>query len=101
MSDRLLKESDVLKAIDKRIEKLSKDPQFIRKNGIIDVAGVKKYILAIPSADRPRGKWIWVEHSVFEICKCSICGYCSQLKIPQPYNFCPNCGADMREREDE
>jgi len=32
MSDRLLKESDVLKAIDKRVEELSKDPVFIRKN---------------------------------------------------------------------
>lgn len=33
MSDRLLKESDVLKAIDKRVEELSKDPVFIRKIG--------------------------------------------------------------------
>ena len=57
MSDRLLKESDVLKAIDKRIEELSKHPEFVRKNGNIDVMGVKKHILAIPSADRPQG-WI-------------------------------------------
>ena len=57
MNDRLIKESDVLKAIDKRIKELSKHPEFIRKNGHIDVIGVKKYILAIPSADRPQ-EWI-------------------------------------------
>ena len=56
MSDRLLKESDVLKAIDKRIEELSKHPEFVRKNGNIDVMGVKKHILAIPSAETPQ--WI-------------------------------------------
>ena len=50
------------------------------------------------SADRPQGEWIWVEHPVFERCKCSLCGYCRQLKIPEPDKFCPNCGADMRER---
>lgn len=57
MNDRLIKESDVLKAIDKRIKELSKHPEFVRKNGHIDVIGVKKYILAIPSADRPQ-EWI-------------------------------------------
>ena len=56
MNDRLLKESDVLKAIDRRIEELSADPEFMRKHGHIDVAGVKKHILDIPSADRPQ--WI-------------------------------------------
>jgi len=54
MSDRLLKESDVLRAVDERIEELSKSPVFVRKNGRIDVLGIKDYILAIPSAD----KWI-------------------------------------------
>lgn len=54
MSDRLLKESDVLRAVDERVEELSKSPVFLRKNGRIDVLGIKKYILAIPSAD----KWI-------------------------------------------
>lgn len=57
MNDRLIKESDVLKAIDKRIKELSKHPEFVRKNGHIDVIGVKKHILAIPSADRPQ-EWI-------------------------------------------
>ena len=57
MSDRLLRESDVLTAIDRRIKELSIDPEFLRKNGRVDVIGVKKHILALPSADRPQ-EWI-------------------------------------------
>ena len=105
MSDRLLKESDVLKAIDKRIEELSKDPVFIRKNGIIDVMGVKKHILAIPSVERPQGEWIGYDFPT----KCSVCGhdwdeYVSGQEIwyeGSVPNFCPNCGAYMKGADDE
>ena len=97
MSDRLLKESDVLKAIDKRIEALSKDPEFVRKNGIIDVVGVKKYILAIPSVDRPKGEWIYqFRDSENEEYRCSKCGFPQGDKS----NFCLNCGADMRKESE-
>jgi hypothetical protein len=42
---------------------------------------------------RPRGKWI-IEHDWVH---CFLCGH------EQNYtsNFCPNCGADMREESDE
>ena len=67
-------------------------------------------IVDLPSAqpERPKGKWM--PHR--EICReyigtvlvnvdydywlCDTCGY--RVKKGQPtYNFCPNCGADMRE----
>lgn len=98
MSDRLLKESDVLKAIDKRIEVLSKDPEFVQKNGIIDIIGIKKYILAIPSVDRPKGEWNevpiddWNGITIVPWYKCTVCGVKSMIVSP----YCPNCGADMR-----
>lgn len=97
MSDRLLKESDVLRAIDKRIEVLSQDPVFIRKNGIIDIMGIKKYILAIPSADRPQGEWIeWVAPNGIDWgAKCSCCDYIINATPIYGSNFCPNCGAQM------
>ena len=118
MSDRLLKESDVLKAVDKRIEELSQDPVFIRKNGIIDVMGVKKHILAIPSVERPQGEWItyyppmsdmqksmcgikekgYVPDKRFGRSKCSLCG-CGRPMYED--NYCPNCGARMKGAEDE
>lgn len=118
MNDRLLKESDVLKAIDKRIEELSKDPVFIRKNGIIDIVGVKKYISAIPSADRPRGEWIKKPHKVYlpRDCEplleemyneadhsiieywwhCNQCDYEADRLSKPTFKFCPNCGARMK-----
>ena len=49
----------------------------------------------IPSADRPKGKWI-VEHTGngWSNITCSECGY--KIDKARKYNFCPNCGADMK-----
>ena len=109
MSDRLLKESDVLRAVDKRIEELSKDPVFIRKNGQIDLYGIKKYLLAIPTAEWPQGEWIdkgWKGDWQFEtggrgncwrVFECSLCNGEATRKTP----FCPQCGARMKGADDE
>ena len=40
-----------------------------------------------------RGKWITVKHPLYE---CSICGSVYQ-DVGYGFNYCPNCGADMRE----
>lgn len=56
---------------------------------------IADYIKAIPSADvKPvvHGKWIYNEHTCRE--ECSVCGI---RNISAFRNFCPNCGADMRE----
>ena len=110
MSDRLLKESDVLRAVDNRIKELSLDPQFIQKHGIIDVMGVKKYILAIPSANRPQGEWIYGEHDV-AMCdgyRCDRCGFFvpwdyehKSIDFINDYHFCPYCGARIKGADDE
>lgn len=56
-------------------------------------------IVKIPAADvRPvvRGEWIWTiddDEYLGEYWKCNLCGEHSYIG----YNFCPNCGADMRE----
>jgi len=103
MSDRLLKESDVMRAVDERIKELSNDSAFIRKNGYIDVLGVKKHISAIPSAE---GEWI--EDPINKnIMYCSNCkasytkdflrGMSLYHEPKDTPNFCPNCGVDMRE----
>ena len=53
----------------------------------------KKYIKKIPPADvRPVVRGRWKTTSIY--IKCLECGKWFML-IPQ--NFCPNCGADMRE----
>ena len=69
-----------------------------------------KALEATPSADRPQGQWIdkgWKGDWQFETdgrgnCwyeyECSECGY---IKRGGKSNYCPNCGADMRKREDQ
>ena len=51
-----------------------------------------------PTIERPHGEWIY--HKEWELdgeCafECSKCG----MGVDVDYNFCPNCGADMREGE--
>ena len=54
----------------------------------------------LPSAqpEQKRGRWEqkFKYHNLVEAGKCSVCG-----KWYSTYNFCPNCGADMRERRAE
>ena len=59
--------------------------------------GVKKGA----STNRPQGRNLSEEYpSLFE---CSVCGASCDDTYPWDCDikFCPNCGADMREREDE
>ena len=63
-------------------------------------------IRLIPAADvRPvvRGRWIVEAHRTYYDTRCSACGVKSFVSI-EPKDtisfciFCPNCGADMREK---
>ena len=62
-----------------------------------------------PTIEPKRGEWIVYEGGWKDLdyyppkCKCNQCGYEEELYIlnAKPTNFCPNCGADMREREGE
>ena len=97
MSD-LIERSEVLK----QLHLNHKDVVYIDKNECA------RRIEAIPSA-RPKGEWIVYEGGWKDLdyyppkCKCNQCGYEEELYIlnAKPTNFCPNCGADMREREGE
>lgn len=49
---------------------------------------------AMEGGERPKGEWLdsGVDYSV--LTKCSVCGFDTGWSLA---NFCPNCGADMRE----
>ena len=63
----------------------------------------------IEALDRPTGKWIEVDsfesekHSVTDM-RCSLCGKYASMVLPHRtrcvYDFCPNCGAEMRGEEE-
>ena len=63
------------------------------------VDGICEKIDAIPSADRPQGKWIF--HSEWEEywCRyeCSLCGRTFDYEM----NYCGFCGARMKGADDE
>lgn len=52
----------------------------------------------LPTIGSKHGKWIYqFRDSENEEYRCSACGFPQEFKS----NFCPNCGSDNREREDE
>ena len=71
----------------------------------IRAGDIIKALESIPAADvRPvvRGKWIIEAHRTYYETRCSVCGIKSFVSIePKDVisfcNYCPNCGADMRE----
>lgn len=49
------------------------------------------------TSDRPKGEWVF-KHNSSDIW-CSVCDE-NFDEIPQKFNYCPNCGADMRGDEE-
>ena len=49
-----------------------------------------EYFSGIPSAQPKRGKWIHISEEMWK------CDQCGEISCCSP-NFCPDCGADMRE----
>lgn len=61
-------------------------------------------LIAIESLrnERPKGKWKLYKSPVNRIYQCSCCGKNSpDFTAYMKMNFCPNCGADMREADNE
>ena len=70
---------------------------------------VKEILQSIPAADvRPvvRGHWIGTKEAeemgdIMKEFTCSVCGCCEwDCTESESFNFCPNCGADMRDAND-
>ena len=100
MSDDLIKRSDAIDAVIKTEIRAS---IYYKPNWDM----VKKFIEAIPSADRPQGEWI-VNMINYE----SLCSVCGAKETAFIYGtemwyglgkskFCPSCGARMKGADDE
>lgn len=69
---------------------------------------LKEAIDRVPTADvveRRRGKWIWMGDKGDSRFMCSICKWKeavpTRMGVPNIWEYCPSCGAYMREDEDE
>lgn len=59
---------------------------------------IRSAILGLPSAER---KGNWIVEDIYMSTKCSICGFTLENWMQGAfYNYCPNCGADMRGEQD-
>ena len=56
-------------------------------------------IKAVDAKPVVRGRWIDTDYKPDIYCKCSECGR-RVYAYDDGYNYCPNCGADMRGKED-
>lgn len=85
MSDRLLKESDVLK--------IAFQLPLVVNSAFADA------VKALPSADRLQGEWIYTNDPLRlnDEWACSRCGNISFVKT----NFCDRCGAQMKGVDDD
>ena len=101
MSEDLIKRSDAVIVVCKAL----RTPPL--KGVLTDTVSLAiELVHGIPSTDRPSGEWIFKptfpnDKSEFPMGSlvCSVCG--SHHSNSTPCNYCPNCGADMREREGE
>ena len=69
------------------------------------------YLERLPSAqaERKKGKWVYAEDEYgIDGYHCNQCGFFVPwdyihkfINYIEDYNFCPNCGADMRGEQDE
>ena len=74
---------------------------FAKETGIMkcgELKGVIEVLNRLPSAGQRRGRWMSLPHKRARIC--SWCEHDEPYKFAddnaQVFNFCPNCGADMR-----
>lgn len=61
---------------------------------LTDKRGYTRAVKLLPYEERPHGKWVFGG-----FCVTSTQYICNQCTIPnlEKTNFCPNCGADMRQ----
>ena len=94
MSKDIIYREDAIKALDNA---------WINGTSLLDANEAVKQLNDLPSADRPQGNWVNVKISISgdSSAECSLCGAVVHNNFSNAINFCPNCGADMREVRDE
>ena len=70
------------------------------KKRVDEITNCIAEVVNAPTIEPKRGEWL-IEKTLYDNYnyRCSYCDWyeCHAYPDVEPYNFCPNCGADMRE----
>lgn len=73
-------------------------------DGMVEAAVDKKISEMIDVKPVVHGTWIihneLVKNELLDENEVFVCSACREQKTKRKYNFCPNCGADMREEKE-
>ena len=92
MSD-LISRQAAIEALDKRFDSIPMEQT-------TEILLLRKDLRELPSVQPERINGLWIEHDDgITACECSVCHEKYNLYEEDVFgrNFCPNCGADMRE----
>ena len=95
-------------SIELSVEKQEYDAlQNVRMEQLAELAKGMETTHILKGLERKRGEWRWVD-TVSSVKECSVCGKhfinttlikggeCTAIPCDTSWNYCPNCGADMR-----
>lgn len=104
LSDHLKQAADAIEAQDRHILTLQHEMMAEAESHIAEVNRLNKQIKELQVNVRPvvHGHWISTKEAedmgdIMKEFTCSVCGCCEwDCTESESFNFCPNCGADMR-----
>ena len=118
--DDLISRRAAIDALDEQIEQCNKalgsfdispKDEYAIKVERASLEAYKEQLENMPSAEPKRGKWIYCEDSTADCVdgyRCDQCGLFvpwdyqhKSIDYIKDYNFCPNCGADMRGKQND
>lgn len=92
--EELIRKSDVVKVIDKKIQNTS---DYLQHDALIELEADVEEIPIVEAVQVVHGEWVneYINRYGHPCHCCSVCGFHASH---QDKNFCPECGADMRKK---
>lgn len=75
------------------------DEEHGNRDFVLGIESVMNYVESLPSAKRNTGAWVGIDDFPHQEWECNQCGkivYTDSETGIEEFEFCPNCGADMR-----
>ena len=71
---------------------------YIGSDGEYERYNIDPHVLAEAEPERKNGRWVYYSKDLGFSHKCSNCNFTIREQWVDLYNYCPNCGCDMREK---